>query len=339
MAIDKKIVKKYLLGNFTLAEKEVVDNYFTKDEYSSQVNNLLLELISDSEYNSVAKIPDSVRYKLSHQILLSKQTKKLKIEQFISVFFRYAAVLMIPILLVSIYFYIQSTSNYSNETWISVHSPYGTRTQFSLPDGSTVWLNGGSVIKYPVSFSRHRDVVLTGEAFFDVVKNPQLPFSVDANDITVKVLGTSFNVVSYDADSIAEVVVETGKVKVYTNTTKKQKVVLLPSERLVINQIDSRLTKYHVNVENYTSWKSGRLIFYNDNLDEVIRKLSRYFNVDFIVEKDVNREQLFRAIMADENLEEVLRYMSLTMNLNYSVIDRKTDGDGNLSKIQVIIKK
>jgi ferric-dicitrate binding protein FerR (iron transport regulator) len=249
---------------------------------------------------------------------------------------RVAAVLLLPVLLFSIYYYLNPVNKGITTPWVEVHSPYGARTQFSLPDGSTGWLNSGSIIKYPVRFDSERTVTLNGEAYFDVVKNPDSPFTVDANQVKVKVLGTSFNVVSYDYDSISEVIVASGKVEV-SSAGQILASKLLPSERLVLNRSKNRFFKSKVDIQNYTSWKTGKLIFLNDSLGEVVRKISRFYNVDFEVKENVNRKELFRAILQEESLEEVLRYMKLTMSIDYVIQERKQDQDGCISKRKVII--
>jgi ferric-dicitrate binding protein FerR (iron transport regulator) len=194
------------------------------------------------------------------------------------------------------------------------------------------------MIKYLVQFSSVRNVTLNGEAYFDVTKNPESPFVIDAGNIKIKVLGTSFNVVSYKNDSLSEVVVAEGRVEV-TAKDQRFKEVLLPSERLALNTVRNTYSKSTVDIQNYISWKTGKLIFMNDRLDEVIQKLSRFYNVDFDVKENVNKNQLFRAILEDESLDEILRYMKLTMGIDYTIQERKIDQDNRLSKQKIIITK
>jgi len=338
MGFNADIVRKYLNGKFSINDKNIIDKFFEDDHYSSELNDVLKEYWEETTVKEIGnnKNLDAILDKINHRILLlsSKGTSKFKI--LLQLYSRVAAVLLLPVLLFSIYYYPNPANKDLTTTWVEVHSPYGARTQFSLPDGSIGWLNSGSIIKYPVPFSSVRMVVLNGEAFFDVVKNPESPFIVDANHVKVKVLGTSFNVVSYDNDSISEVIVASGKVEV----SKAGQILtseLLPSERLIVNQSKNSFSKSSVDIQNYTSWKTGKLIFLNDNLDEVVRKVSRFYNVDFEVKENVNRKELFRAILEEESLEEVLRYMKLTMSVDYTIQERKQDQDSRISKRKVII--
>jgi ferric-dicitrate binding protein FerR (iron transport regulator) len=338
MGFNADIVRKYLNGKFSLNDKRIVDEFFENDHYSSELNDVLNEYweISNTHGTESRKNLDGILDKINHQILLRSVQNTTKFKILWQFYSRVAAVLLLPILLLSVYYVLNNHIKDNSDQWVEIHSPYGARTQFSLPDGSTGWLNSGSIIRYPVQFKAERTVTLNGEAYFDVVKSPGSPFIVDANQVKVKVLGTSFNVVSYDRDSISEVIVASGKVEV-SSAGQLLASKLLPSERLVLNRSKNRFSKSIVDIQNYTSWKTGKLIFLNDNLDEVVRKVSRFFNVDFEVKENVNRKELFRAILEEESLEEVLRYMKLTMSIDYTVVERKQDQDSRISKRKVII--
>lgn len=338
MGFKADIVRKYLNGKFSLNDKRIVDEFFENDHYSADLNDVLNEFWerTNTQRTESGKNIDGILDRINHQILLrsTENTNKLKILW--KIYSRVAAVLLLPIVIFSVYNSLNKDVKNNSTHWVEIHSPYGARTQFSLPDGSTGWLNSGSRIKYPVRFKSERTVTLNGEAYFDVVKSPGSPFIVDANQVKVKVLGTSFNVVSYDRDSISEVVVASGKVEV-SSAGQLLASKLLTSERLVLNRSKNHFSKSIVDIQNYTSWKTGKLIFLNDNLDEVVRKVSRFYNVDFEVKGNVNRTELFRAILEDESLEEVLRYMKLTMSIDYVIQERKQDQDSRILKRKVII--
>jgi ferric-dicitrate binding protein FerR (iron transport regulator) len=335
---DSHILRKYLSGSFSLDDKICVDEFFDDIHYASELNETLKEFWDETISKSTENVQnlDPLLDRINHHILLDLP-KQNRIKKLWHLYSRIAAILLLPVLVFVLY-YLSSNNIIPNSTWVEVHSPMGARTQFSLPDGTIGWLNGGSVIKYPVRFGVKRNVTLNGEAYFDVARNPNSPFVIDANKIEVKVLGTAFDVISYKNDSIAEVVVARGKVEV-TAKDHKLKEILLPSDRLAINTERNTYFKSTVNILDYISWKSGKLIFMNDRFDEVIRKLSRFYNVDFEVKDNVNKNQLFRAVLENENLDEILRYMKLTMGIDYIIRERKTDQNGHLSKRMVIITK
>ena len=338
MIFNSDIVRKYLNGRFSLNDKVAVDEFFENEQYSSELNNVLEEYWKKNSETQIEnnKNLDPILDKINHRILIQSKADPNKFRMLWQLYSRVAAILLLPLLISSLYYYLKIEDKRQSATYVAVHSPYGARTRFSLPDGSTGWLNGGSVISFPSQFGSKRMVTLNGEAYFDVAKNPDSPFIINAGAIKIKVLGTSFNVVSYDNDSISEVIVASGKVEVEADGQKNNQ-KLLPSDRLVLNRLSNSLTKSTVNVQNYTSWKTGKLIFLNDNLDEVIRKISRFYNVDFEVKDNVNKKELFRAILEEESLEEVLRYMKLTMSVDYEIQERKHDQDNKISKRKVTI--
>ena len=338
MVFNSKIFNKYLGGRFSLNEKKIVDDYFENNEYAEKLDHSLADewekvFVSDSEIHPNL---DPVLNKIGHQIFLETSANKTKLRKLLTLYSRVAAVLLLPILFVSVYSYLNNFSGEMNSSWVEIHSPYGARTKFMLPDGSKGWLNGGSAIRFHAQFDESRKVKLDGEAYFDVVKNPHLPFIVDAHGMNIRVLGTAFNVVSYDNDSITEVVVARGKVQVTGHHFDfDQK--LLPNQRIVMNRLTKQFANSTVDAKSYTSWKNGKLVFQNEDLSAVIRKLSRFYNVDFEVNQNVDKSQRFRAIVEDESLPEILRYMTLTMSIGYQVHERVQNSDGTISKRKVII--
>lgn len=329
-----KMIKKYLHGRFSLNDKAAVDEYFTNPQHNKELSEVLYDHFNELEATRATKDLSPLLEKINHKIRLRSAKKITTLTRLWQVYAKAAAVLLVPLIIATFYFY--PNQDRGTATWVEIHSPYGARTQFSLPDGSTGWLNSGSIIRYPAQFHSNRTIDLNGEAYFDVMKNPRSPFSVHTRSVDIQVLGTSFNIVSYDVDSVAEVVVTSGKVEVVAND-KNMKQQLLPNQRLVYNNHRGSAEKSLVDVQNYTSWKTGKLIFQNDNLDEVTRKLSRFYNVGFAIGENVDRSQLFRAIMEKENLEEVLRYMKLTMSIDYNILERKTNNEGLVTRREVLI--
>lgn len=335
MKFEIAIIKKYLLGRFSLDDKAAVDEYFTNQQHEQQLSQALHDHFNEMENRSTAKDMSPVLEEIKHKIRL-RSAKQNPLRRLWQVYLRAAAVLLVPLIIATFYFY-QNQDGETTATWVEIHSPYGARTQFSLPDGSTGWLNSGSIIRYPTQFQSNRKIDLNGEAYFDVMENPRSPFLVHTSSVDIQVLGTSFNIVSYDVDSVAEIVVTSGKVEVVSDD-KNMTQHLLPNERLVFNKLKNCAEKSVVDVLNYTSWTTGKLIFQNDNLDEVTRKLSRFYSVGFTINANVDRGQSFRAIMEKENLEEVLRYMKLTMNIDYEILKRKETEEGLVLKRDVLIK-
>ena len=160
--------------------------------------------------------------------------------------------------------------------------PYGKRFKLELSDGTIVFLNAGTTIRYPRFFSdpESRQVYLNGEAYFKVTRNEEQPFIVNTEEMNVQVLGTRFNVSSYGNENNTSVVLEEGSVGVYEpfeTFNKEENIIITPGQQAVIqNEI---FTVQEVNVEKHIAWTEGRLYFVNDRFEVIIRELERHYNI------------------------------------------------------------
>lgn len=184
----------------------------------------------------------------------------------------------------------------------------GAATQLiQLPDGSKVTLNRHSQLSYPQTFGKERMVELNGEAYFEVSKNPEKPFRVKTNGVTVSVLGTHFNVNAYAADSLVETTLLEGSVAVSDNRNGNQ-VILSPNETAVYRKANGMLTLHsESDAGNEISWCKGILSFDNTPMGEIARELSHYFNVNIQIKSgDLRNYKLSARFKQDETLEEIL---------------------------------
>ena len=185
---------------------------------------------------------------------------------------------MLPIvILIGIHMYTET--NLKKETWVEIKAPAWTRAQFSLPDGTTGWLNSNSSVKYNGNFNTDRQVTLTGEAFFDVFKDKKRPFIVNTTEINVKVLGTRFNIASYENENNVEVVLEEGKL-VFNDKEMNKSYTMKPNDLVVYDKTLRNFSTKVVQPQKYLSWTEGKLEFRNDPLDVIARRLERWYNID-----------------------------------------------------------
>ena len=162
---------------------------------------------------------------------------------------------------------------------MAVNTKYQEQKNVTLSDGTIVWLNGNSQLTYPGTFAAgERTVHLTGEAFFDVTKSPDKPFIITTEKAKVTVLGTSFNVRAITAEPNTEVVVKSGRVR-FENTAGNQRVELTKNEKGVYDATANKIAEYTEVDLNEIAWQSGRLLFDNTPLKEVVEDLSRQFEV------------------------------------------------------------
>lgn len=194
--------------------------------------------------------------------------------------------------------------------------PYGKRSEITLADGTHIWLNSGSQLSYPTEFKADsREVYLSGEAFFDVKSDPNKPFYVITRDIRVRVLGTSFNVSSYNEDNTTQTVLLKGKVSAGKNALFAKTIDLVPGERMIYDKSNESVSKDHVDVALYASWVKGYLIFDNIPITEVYKKLERYYNVDVMAEDGLEKITFSGKLDLRENIKDVLENISFASSL------------------------
>lgn len=212
-------------------------------------------------------------------------------------------------------------------------TPKGHRSTITLEDGTKVWLNADSRLEYPRSFagSQTREVHLHGEAFFDVTENKAQPFIVYAGDLRIKVLGTSFNVRSYQVEKNIETTLVKGKVIIETNRGDDNNITLIPNQQAVFEKNTKKIVlENRVNTENYTSWKEGKLQFDDQSLSFIIQELERWYNVTIHVADNSSLGCRFSANVSNKTLEEVLELFKASEAIDYKIEGQEVFIQGKL---------
>ncbi|MEN9909519.1 MAG: hypothetical protein RLZZ540_2668 [Bacteroidota bacterium] len=199
--------------------------------------------------------------------------------------------------------------------------PYGKTFVITLSDGTMVNMNAGSSLKYPVQFIKghNREVVLEGEAFFDVTKDKKHPFIVKTRGVDVRVLGTKFNVSSYKEDAEINTVLVEGSVSLSTEATPNKKAMLVPGEKGTWNNQKSTIAVEKVDTRIYTEWMSGEIVFRKTAFRDIIIKLERSYNVTIENNKKELLDKKFNASFNKniESIEVVLEAMSKIQSFTY----------------------
>jgi transmembrane sensor len=223
----------------------------------------------------------------------------------------------------SIYVYrVASTAFKAEVAFKKIQTPKGQRRRVDLPDGSVAYLNAGSTLTYPETFSDTlRSVALTGEAFFEVIKNPVKPFVVQTKDLQTKVLGTSFNVRSFDAEGATAVSLVTGKVQVAREYAghNRQEHILAPGERLVFNQTNQTFEKATFEPEDITGWKDGILVFTDTDFAATVERLEQWYGVEITVQHPPSKDWHVNGHFENEPLSEVLASIQFVYNIEYTI--------------------
>ena len=274
--------------------------------------------------------------RLDTDIKNKKQEGKILKPNFADWFMKIAAILVFPLLIASLWMYFNPIE-LEKTMHARIVSPLGTRTQFSLPDGTSGWLNNGSSLAYNSNFMADRKVDLVGEAYFDVVHKNKQNFVVNTIDFSVEVLGTKFNVSAYDEDIESSVVLKEGKVKINSRRNGISE-LLKPDELFTLNKSTKTALISNVTANDHIVWSNGQLRFRNEPLSEVIKKMGRWYNVDFEITDEKLLNYKYRANFQDEPIEEILRMISITTPITYSIENRLTNKNGTYEKKKIVIK-
>lgn len=192
--------------------------------------------------------------------------------------------------------------------------PYGKRSSLLLSDGSKIWINSGSELEFPSVFnSNKREIKVKGEIYIEVAKKDKQDFYVHTDQVSVKVLGTIFNVSSYKEDACASVVLVKGSVEATTPTGITRR--LRPEQMMTVSGNDVAIQK--VNVSYFTSWKDGQLYFNGELLGNILRKLARYYAVEMIFDEKIGEQRCSGKLVLMDDIEEVLKNISIISPVTY----------------------
>jgi transmembrane sensor len=336
--LDSEKLISYFRGKHSDNDASYVDNVFCDNKKEKELKRFLErqfdELLPEDEMEK--KNLDHILYKIHFDIntRLSSQ-KSLPFDRIIKWTLRIAAIVMLPLL---IFLGIRSnrTVNLKKEAWVEIKAPAWAKVQFSMPDGTTGWLNSNSSIKYKGNFDSDRQVTLTGEAFFDVFKDKKRPFRVNANEVTVKVLGTRFNIASYNNEKNIEVVLEEGKLEI-NNNQKNKPYTMKPNDLVIYDKTLKDFSTEVVQPHKYLSWTEGKLVFRNDPIDVIARRLERWYNIDVEINGNFAEDLRLRATFIDEGLKEVLDLLKRSLPIDYKIENGIIQADGTYRKTKVII--
>ncbi|MCD8137978.1 MAG: FecR domain-containing protein [Parabacteroides gordonii] len=202
-----------------------------------------------------------------------------------------------------------------------VEVPDGAKSKITFPDSSVVWLNAGSKVKYDSNFAKEsRNVKLSGEGYFEVSKNKELPFVVNTGKLTVKVLGTKFNLKSYEEDSEVKVTLKEGAVKVGDFLADAAPVVLQPNQRFTLKKEDLTVSIDSVDASHIESWRNGAMVFDKVSLEEITKELKRLYDIPVRIENERLKKIVYYSDFQENvTIEKVLEILSSGNKFRYEV--------------------
>jgi len=340
-------------NEFVLSESEQQkkswDSYFKKYpdtiEEAEKAKKILAGLGSMKDRTSIREIDEAKlhsQFEETWEQFRDEKSKTVMLRVSKAVFrsVSVAAVLVFVFLVYSVVHNFVS-SKFSNPEYFEVVVPSAKQSQISLPDGTKVWVNSETKIRYSNQFnSKERNIYLTGEAYFEVNKNKDLPLHVFTNGADIKVVGTKFNVKGYAEDKRIETVLVEGKIELSrVGDRSGRSIELQPGDKAILDLKTSKVAISREDVMDDVAWKDGKMVYRNVPLKEVCKSLSRRFGAEIILSGDTESlyEHPFTFTIENETLPLVLEYLCKAAPLMFNTEYIDIDGEKGIEKIKYTI--
>jgi transmembrane sensor len=220
---------------------------------------------------------------------------------------------------------VLQTSGEDSNTMNQLVIPYGNQSRVVLSDNTVVWLNAGSRLVYPTKFKeKTREVLLFGEAFFEVAKNPKQPFVVKTSNLNIKVLGTKFNVSAYAEDNMIQTVLNEGRVAIRRNGAKffEEDVVILPNQMASFDKTSNNTKISNVSAEAYSLWTKGLICFEDDYFSHVVKQVERFYNITVTFsDQQAKVMRISGKLDLKRSKKEVMEYLAKVSLTNFEQIN------------------
>jgi len=259
---------------------------------------------------------------IENKIDIKDKTDKAEQNHFqLTKWLRVAAMFVLPVITaVGMYFYRSPDETVPGQLVVAVER--GQKANITLPDGSKVWLNSQSRLTYSTNFNvRQRELQLDGEAYFEVAHNPNKPFIVRSNDISVRALGTAFGVKAYNEDVLISSILMKGKVLV---TTPDGEAILMPNERIIYDKTKHKKEQSTVaNATDFTGWIHNELRFEDESLGDIAKTIRRIYNVEVVFASEKLKSQRYTGTINNNSLESVLNIICLTSPVSFQISNQQ----------------
>lgn len=358
--IEPELISRYLSGDASIDEMNEVLSWIRK----SKENQVLFSSMKRAWIDSKVVLTNQDEKTEGAWERLKFRTSSSQIEKRIQnprnsifLFYRMAGIMLLLVSFGFIFYYLSPFKSKSANklTYNEIVVPYGAKSIITLPDGTKLWMNSGTKIRYANNFGEtSREVFMEGEAYFDVVKNPKKPFLVRTGYINIKVLGTAFNVKSYPDENSIETTLDRGLIEITKEKDNESVITVKPKEKItylklakqlavagtkaktaedrkeqVPEKISSKKAEHEfqifqlVNTELITSWKDGKLIFERERLEDIFKKLERRYDVVFSFDKSELRNYRFSGSIPELTLQQVLEGIQLSAPILYKIDKRE----------------
>lgn len=321
------LLSRHLAGESSAEEEMELNGYLEQSPEYKVRYDLTLKYWGKNKQRSDTELREAYQ-KVWTKIKASSDTSARQKVRRISPVLRYSVAAVFFLCLCAYLFsVVNDSSEWTHPSLSSKRNLKGEKSKFLLSDGSIVWLNGDSEIRFPAHFSTdRRDVYLEGEAFFEVAKNPDQPFVIHLHDGVVRVLGTSFNVKAFENDQFVETSVVTGKVAFIPGVESESAVsadtvYLTPNQKVVYNKDLSQVQQLETNSLEDRAWIDGKLVFRSNTFFEVAQVLERTYAKKIIFGEQSLQNCRLTGTFEGNSLEEVMSLLAETKDYEYSISD------------------
>jgi ferric-dicitrate binding protein FerR (iron transport regulator) len=290
--MEKDILYKYFDGQASDEEKEMIHDWL-----ESSPSNMETYLAERELFDATILLTEPITVSIN-----GKQSNRWR--TFLLEFYKIAAIALIAIM-IGTYIYNDKLDELSSQVNI-VKVPSGQRVNITLPDGSTVWLNARSELRYPSVFKGDRNVSLKGEGYFEVVKDNGKSFTVKTDKCDVEVLGTKFNVEAYDGEFTTSLI--EGSVKIVDNKDERNSVILEPNNKATLK--DGKIDISAIKDYDTYRWKEGLICFKNTSFTELMKRLEKYYGTRIVIKnKDIDKYVCSGKFRISDGIDMALRIL------------------------------
>lgn len=304
-------ITSVLNGNATPEEQRLFDIWLNEHEGNKIFFENLLKSHPEQKILTV-DAKKRILAKVNQHIQPTYNIRQMRI-------WKYSAVASIALFIISAFYFIIFSGKEHSEQYLEAKTPYGVVSKIVLPDSSVVYLNSGSSLRYPVVFKgKTRNVLLKGEGYFDVTKDPKRMFVVQTDLMEVKVFGTRFDVKTFADENVFETTLIEGSVGVYKNLHSEEIIRLKPDQRLSYNSQTGKMSVNKVDAVLLSSWASGRYYFEKETLPVIAKKLERSFNIPIQINSRVLNDAKFSGLFdKNKTVFQILDIMKLHGRFDY----------------------
>ena len=317
--MEQDQIIKFITGNISEHEANEVRLWINADE-ANKHEFIRLKNIYAFASSGKHKLQIEEDFLLLNQRI--KQTPQRTKSIIFKTYFKYAAILIFALFLGFSASEIRNlfSVNFKNELINEIYAPEGQISEFKLVDGTRIWLNSGTRIKIPGSFSpKNRILSIEGEAFFVVTKDPLHPFYVNTRELSIKVLGTSFNVSAYESEKNSEITLIEGKVGI-KEIEGERLARLLPGQQLVYEKATGAKIRREVDTSPYEAWRDGKMIFKDRTLAYIAERLERWYNVEInFDDQQISHLKFTGTILKSKPLSQVLDIITLSAPIRFDI--------------------